>query len=445
MGFEQGTFFLHSSSRRIAGPSHATMRYMHLLWLAPLLAGYWLYRTFFVAYPKYYVDESLDLTNPDSTRIIACLSDALYSEGNRAEILNNGDRFYPAELEAIRNAKHSVNIEIYTFLPGDVGAEFVKTLIERARNGVKVRFLIDAFGGGRLSLHRETLRSLEEAGVAVCFHEPLSLRRLEKYSTRTHREIFVMDGRIAFVGGAGIADQWLKESRGMKQWRDCMVRIEGPAVASIQSVFLENWTNGYHEIVTSAELFPKLEPAGDLPCLVINSSAHGDSSPARVLHHVLIASARETVKIGSPYFIPDSAALRELVKAADRGVKVTVLTTGKNTDHATTRVGSRRLYGRLLKAGVTVYEYQGAMYHTKVLLVDDRWGVVGTSNFDNRSLSINDEICVAFPGGSTVQTLADDFARDLQQSEQITMHEWNRRSILERMHAQLSRLIERQQ
>lgn len=415
-------------------------------WLIPALVLYWIYRTFLVPYPRFQIHQSLDLNNPEAPRVICAVSDAISTGKNRLAVINGGGAFYEAELEAIRQARQSINIEIYTFFPDEIGRRFLDALSDAARRGVQVRLLIDGVGGQRLMyFHRRMLNGLRSAGAKVLFYHPLSLAQLELFNIRTHREIFVMDGKIAFVGGAGIADHWAKASRGPAPWRDFMTRIEGPAVAAIQGVFLENWAEVSDEILVSYDLFPPLDEPGDMTCLVINSSARSRSSPTRILHQILIASAKETVRIGNPYFLPDPSVRREIATAAQRGVDVKIITTGKKTDHAITRAGSRRLYKSMLVAGAEIYEYRRTMYHSKVLLVDDKWAVVGTSNMDNRSFGINDEIVLAIPEASIIQHLSNDFMRDLEASEQVTLEEWNRRSWFERVHAQLSRLIERQQ
>jgi cardiolipin synthase len=412
-------------------------------WLAALLLFYWVYRTFLLGYPKFRVDEALDLNDPDTLRIISSLSNALVFQKNRIEPLNDGKNFYPAQLTAIRKAKHSVNLEVYTFFPEEIGREFAEALSERARAGVQVRLLLDAFGAGRMGRRRQLLNELRAAGCKVGFYHPL--RHLSTFNTRTHREIYVMDGKVAFVGGAGIANQWIRRSRNQAAWRDLMFRIEGPAVAGIQGVFLENWSETCDEIPTNRGLFPDLKPEGDATALVVNSVARMRSSPARALHQVLIASATATIRISSPYFLPDPSVRRELTSAARRGVDVRIVTTGKNTDHALTRAGSRRLYGDLLKAGAKIYEYHRSMYHVKLLIVDGKWAVGGTTNFDNRSFAINDEICIAIPNEALIEQLEAQFARDVEASHRITLKDWKRRSVFERLHAQLSRFVERQQ
>lgn len=415
-------------------------------WLIPILVLYWVYRTFLVPYPRFEVLEPLDLDNPEAPRVICSVSDAISSQHNRIEVINGGEHFYRAELEAIQKARRSINIEIYTFFPDGIGRQFIDMLTAAARRGVQVRLLIDGVGGQRLMyFHRRLLNQLRGAGGQVFFYHPLALDQLELFNTRTHREIYVMDGRVAFVGGAGIADHWAKATRGPAPWRDFMTRLEGPAVAGIQGVFLENWAEVSDEILVSHELFPPLDEPGDMACLVINSSARSRSSPTRILHQVLLASAKETILIGNPYFLPDPMIRREIATAARRGVDVKIITTGKKTDHAITRAGSRRLYRSLLEAGVEIFEYSRTMYHAKVFLVDGKWAVVGTSNMDNRSFGINDEILLAIPEPSIIKQLSDDFMTDLEVSEQVTLAEWRRRSFFERVHAQLSRLIERQQ
>ena len=404
-----------------------------------------LYRSLFIPSLAYKIHEPVALTDPYSVEMIANLTDAVNHTGNQFEVLTNGANYYPAELDAIRKASGSVNIEAYIFSRGEIARQFANLLSEKAKSGVKVNLLMDAVGSLGMAVQRDLLNQMREAGCSVCFYHPFHVNNLERINIRTHREIMVIDGQTAFVGGAGVADHWYRGAKGHRAWRDTMVRIEGPAVAALQGTFVENWLESCGEVLTGENYFPRLTPEGNKSALVIDSSSRGRSTRARILFQVLVASAEKNVYIATPYFLPDVALRQELIRARHRGVVIKILTTGRKSDHTMTRSASRRLYGELLKEGIEIYEYKPSMLHVKMLLVDDIWAVVGTTNFDHRSFSINDEVNVAVPYGSLNERLERDFFDDLKNSNRVTYEVWERRSWLERVNEQFSRLAERQQ
>ena len=409
-----------------------------------ILIGFFLYRTFLVPGSPFHGAEAIDLTHPHSSVVIAALADGSISAGNALEVLTDGATFYPAELEAMRRARTSIHIEAYIFWSGRVADEFTDVLCERARAGVGVRLLVDGFGCAGLGIWRGRLNRMRGAGCRVSFYHSFSPKLLDKINIRTHREIVVVDGETAFVGGAGIADHWQYPTRG-KPWRDMMIRIEGPAVTAIQGIFTENWVEASGEALTSPVYFPELGRRGDTEALVINSSTRGRSSHTQVLHRLLLVSARESVTIVTPYFLPDSGVRGEIMSASRRGVKVRILTVGVHTDLPLLRAGGQRVYGELLEAGVEIFEYGPGMFHVKMLIVDDLWAVIGTTNFDNRSFMINDEINLAVPDRAFCRRLLEDVEADLARSQQIILGEWTKRSFIRRLWEQLSRLLERQQ
>jgi cardiolipin synthase len=278
----------------------------------------------------------------------------------------------------------------------------------------------------------------------VSFYHPFTPKLLDKVNIRTHREILVVDGSVGFVGGAGIADHWIQPVRG-QPWRDMMIRIDGPAVTAIQGIFAENWLEASGEALTAPAYFPEVARAGDTEALVINSSTRGRSSHTQILHRLLLVSARTSIDIVTPYFLPDAGIRSELMEASRRGVRVRILTVGIHTDLPLLRAGGQRVYGELLEAGVEIFEYQPAMFHVKMLVVDDQWAVIGTTNFDNRSFMINDEVNLAVPSRDFCDRLLSDVEADLERSKQIVLGEWRKRSLPERVWGQLSRLLERQQ
>jgi cardiolipin synthase len=264
---------------------------------------------------------------------------------------------------------------------------------------------------------------------------------------RSHLEILVVDGEVGLVGGPGIADYWLKPGRRRAAWRDSMFRITGSAVAGLQAAFAENWLEAEGRLLAGPKYYPFKGEAGQSPALVVNTSpTRGGSARARMLFQMLIHSANERIEITTPYFLPDSAARRALVRAIrERGVEVRILVPGRHSVPFFTRRCSRRRYGELLEAGAKIFEYQPAMMHAKTLVVDGCWAVVGSTNFDPRSFGINDELNVALLDRRVSQELHRDFESDIQQSEVIDLETWRRRPYWERATELMSAIFERQQ
>jgi cardiolipin synthase len=377
--------------------------------------------------------------------ILEAITDAKINKRNRIEVLTNGEVYYEAELEAIRSARSSVNLEAYIFQKGEVTRRFVYALTERARAGVEVRLTLDAIGS--FASWESYFKELRAAGGQVSWYHGFRWQTLARINNRTHREIIVVDGEVGFLGGAGFADHWLKGDEKNPRWRDTMFRVEGEAVSSLQAAFVENWLESSGEILTDIKFFPATEGEGQTAALVIDSSpTTGMSTRARILYQTLLASARKSILITTPYFLPDRSARHELVRAIrERGVEVKIIVPGKHSDHLLTRRSSRRLFGDLLEAGAEIHEYEAAMIHAKTMIIDGSWCVVGSTNFDNRSFGLNDEVNLAAHDETLAARLAEDFARDLQDSSPVSYEEWRRRSIFERMHEWIGWLLERQQ
>ena len=369
---------------------------------------------------------------------------AALHHGNRVTIATNGPQFYAAMLEAIRSATRSVNMECYIFQPGKVADDFIDALAERARLGINVTIVVDAIGS--FNLWGRPLRRLREAGCRVKSYQRMQWYRLARLNNRTHRELFVIDGKIAFLGGAGIADWWMYPSRRRgRPWRDTMARIEGPVVAALQGVAAENWLECCGEIMTGPEYFPNLEPAGETTAFVIKSSPSDRATASRVAFQLLMEGADHHVRIHTPYFLPDRALRRALVTLGRRGVAVSVIVPGRITDQRWVRLASRRMWGELLEAGVRIYEYRPAMTHAKVLIVDELWVVLGTTNIDNRSFEHNDEINIALRDPQVAARLLQDYEHDLHDSEEVTFEGWRRRPLWEKVVGPFVWILERQQ
>jgi cardiolipin synthase A/B len=367
---------------------------------------------------------------------------------DEVRVLNGGEQTFAAELRAIREARRSIHLEVYLFLRGRVAGEMLAALEERARSGVRVRLIVDRYGS--LLTPKRYFDALKSAGGEVCWYQPIAWYTLKRLNNRTHRDVLVVDGAVAFVGGIGVADYWVGPPARGRPWRDTMIQVSGALAMGLQTSFAENWLEAAGEILPDEEFEAgaggsELEPPGPEVALVVNSApSEGRSTRARTLFQVLVASARESICIASPYFIPDRRLCAELVEAVRRGVSVTVLVPGRWNNHPLTRLASRRRYGQLLEGGVAIYEYQPAMMHAKILIVDHVWSVVGSTNFDNRSFGLNDEVNVAILQKPLAARLEADFAADLAESAAVTLEQWRRRALAERAFASFARLLERQ-
>ncbi len=413
------------------------------LLLLALLLAWLLFVMLFSPRIDYKVTVPLRPDSDDLYRIIQATCQARVHGQNRVEIITNGAQFYPAMRKAIREAKASINLEAYIFEPGDVADMLIDAMVERARASVEVRLVLDAVGS--MSMGGGALARLTNAGCQVNFYQPLRWHRLHRLNNRTHRELLIIDGRVAFTGGAGIADWWLTSIGSKPPWRDTMARIEGPIVAALQGVFAENWLECCGEILTSPSDWPRLEHAGSTEAMLVKSSPSDRATVSRVVFQMLMEGSVSTVDISTPYFLPDRALRRTLVRAAERNVGVSVLVPGRLTDQRFVRLASRRMYGELLHAGVRIYEYRPGMTHVKALMVDDTWALIGTTNVDNRSFEHNDEVNVAFRESAVAARLRRDFQADLQLSDEVTLDAWQHRPWLEKLVGPICWILERQQ
>jgi cardiolipin synthase A/B len=385
------------------------------------------------------------LDSEDFLRVLGILCGAQVHRDTQVQVLANGEVFYESELEAIRAARQHVHLEAYIFQRGEIARRFIEALTDRARAGVDVRVVLD--GIGSFNMWRHNFRDLLNAGGRVEWFQPLRWYTFTRWNNRTHRELLIVDGRVAFVGGAGVADHWWKPRRKQPRWRDSMFRVEGQAVLALQSSFVENWLEASGEILTDAEHFPHSQTGKGAASLVIASvPSQARGTRARTLFQILLACARRSIRITTPYFLPDRSMRREMIKAMhERNVQIEVLVPGKRADHLLTRRSSRRIYGELLKAGARIYEYQSSMLHAKTLVIDEIWSVVGSTNFDNRSFGLNDELNLAVQDRDLAARILRDFAQDRRESRLITLRDWKRRSPVERVNEWLGWLVERQQ
>jgi cardiolipin synthase len=377
--------------------------------------------------PQYGLDHNLTVGDPEFTNTMAGAAGVPFLGGNSVALLNNGDRFYPAMLKAVAEAEHSITIEAYIYWAGEIGLQFATALAEAAQRGVRVKILLDAVGSSSLSA--EILQILEKGGCHVAWYNPIRWNRLRRINNRTHRKSLIIDGRIGFTGGAGIADHWTGDAQDDKHWRDLQIRVEGPSVGPLQTGFAQNWLECTSELVTGPYFYPAPVAAGNLSLQTIMSSPETGASSVRVIYCLAISAARTTIDIANPYFVPDHVSIDLFRDAVKRGVRVRVMVAGVSNDTLITRFNSVRLYGALLEAGVELYEYNRTMMHHKIMIVDGLWSTVGTSNFDNRSFSHNEENNVSAVDGGLARLLLDTYERDLAVCDRVTLEEWRRRPL----------------
>jgi cardiolipin synthase len=345
--------------------------------------------------------------------------------------LRNGEEFYPAELAAIRGAQQSINLEYYEFAEGHIAGQMLEALIERARAGVEVRLIVDAVGSFHTS--DRFFDGLRSAGGSVHWYNPLRLKTWQRVNNRTHRKLMIIDGRVGFIGGAGVADRWRYPMPQGPVWRDTVFRVKGGAVAGLISTFSENWLECSGEILSGSSQFGPTPPSRKgAPAFVVLSTPHGGGTQARILFQVLIQAARESIRITTPYFLPDRSARHALAEAARRGVRVEILTAGPHIDHPAVRKLSRQSSCRLLQAGASIYEYQPSMIHAKLMTVDAQWCVVGSANFDHRSFGLNDEVNLAVLDRDLAAVIESDLDEDLRQSRPLSLDRLRRRGLLGR-------------
>jgi cardiolipin synthase len=396
---------------------------------------------------NYHLSERTSVHERDFLYTLQSTCQAALHHGNAVTVFTNGVAFYPAMLTAIGEATRSINMELYIFQPGRIADQFVAELSAKARAGVTVTIVVDAIGS--LSLWGRPVRKLRRAGCRIQSYQRLRWYSLARLNNRTHRELLIIDGKVAFVGGAGIADWWVypsfKRMRWHKPWRDTMVRIEGPVVAALQGVAAENWLECCGEILTGEKYFPSLNPVGDTTAFVIKSSPSDRATASRVTFQTLMEAADHSIHISTPYFLPDRSLRRALMETARRGVKITVVLPGKKTDQKWVRLASRRMWGRLMEAGLRIFEYRGTMTHAKILIVDELWCVLGTTNIDNRSFEHNDEVNVAMRDRSLAARLLEDYQGDMAASEEMTLERWKRRAFWEKIVGPFVWILERQQ
>jgi cardiolipin synthase len=366
---------------------------------------------------------------------IEAFTDAPITAGNRIELLFNGDETFPAMLRDIQKAKSTITFAQYLYEDGVIAYELARAFSERCRAGVQAHILLDSHGSSKAPEEIPTM--MRDAGCRLEYFRRVEAPqiilpwKLLRYNYRNHRRILVLDGRIGFTGGYGIKDTWMGDGRTEEHWRETNARLEGPAVKFLQAAFAASWLETTGVMLGGPDYFPVLEARGDVPAQIVTSSPVGGSFENYVLFLLSITSARKSIMISNPYFIPDDRMIEALLKASGRGVRVVVLVPGK-IDHKITYRASRSNYGRMLLGGIQIFEYQAALMHAKTMVIDGVWATLGSTNLDNRSFALNEELNLTVYDGAVARRLEASFQEDLRHSRKITYEQWEARGFREK-------------
>ena len=377
--------------------------------------------------------------DPQFRRSMGVLLGPPIVEGNQVEVLLNGDQIFPSMLKAIREAKQTITFETYIYWSESIGKEFADALSERARAGVKVHVLLDFIGS--IKLDDAQMEEMKTAGVKFQrYHKPVWWK-FTKLNNRTHRKVLVVDGRIGFTGGVGIADQWRGNGQDKEHWRDTHFRVEGPVVGQMQAVFADNWTKATGIVLDGEPYFPPLTAKGGHAAQMFSSSPSGGSESMLLMYLMSITAAKSTIDLSSSYFVPEELTINALVAASKRGVKVRIITPGDTIDSRIVRAASRDKWEPLLAAGIEIAEYQPTMYHVKALIVDSVMVSVGSTNFDNRSFSLNDEANLKIIDAAFAKEQVAVFNDDWKRAKVITYAAWLDRPLLDKAAGKLAALV----
>ena len=384
-------------------------------------------------------------SDPQFERTMGVLLGPPVLAGNRYRALINGDAIFPAMLQAIQGAQESITFETYIYWKGDVGQQFAKALSDRARAGVKVHVLLDWVGSQKIE--QSYLDDMERSGVRIQKFHPLAWYSLGRLNNRTHRKLLVVDGRVGFTGGVGIAPEWTGHAQDADHWRDSHFEVRGPVVAQMQAVFVDNWTKTSGEVLHGAVYFPPIEPLvpGDTGrAQMFSSSPSGGSESMHLMYLAAITAAERSIDLSSAYFVPDDLTIKALLDARKRGVRVRVIVPGPVMDSKTVQAASRAMWGELLGAGIEILQFQRTMYHCKVLIVDTLLVSVGSTNFDDRSFRLNDEANLNIYDNAFAAEQTRVFEDDLKGSKAVTLEEWEDRPLRERLAEKFTTLISSQ-
>ncbi|HEV7609324.1 MAG TPA: phospholipase D-like domain-containing protein [Steroidobacteraceae bacterium] len=361
--------------------------------------------------------------------------------GNKITQLVNGEQIYPAMLNAIRTAQTNITFETFVFRDS-IAAKFVDELANAARRGVQVHMLLDWLGSR--TMDSSLLAEARAAGCDLQIYHPPSWYHLGRLNNRTHRKLLVVDGKVGFTGGVGMGVEWCDGIDGLPPWRENHYKAEGPVVAQMQAVFIDNWIKATGRVLHGADYFPTLSAAGDMEAQMFGSSPVGGSESMHLMVLLALTAARTTIDIENAYFVPDKLTVEALCSAARRGLRVRIVVPGRHTDARIGRWAAQGLYGSLLKSGIQIFEYQPTMMHSKVLVIDGLWSSVGSSNFDDRSFRLNDEANL----NVFSEELAAEHLRlidaDIQRSRRMVLNKWRHRKFGRRINERLALLLRSQ-
>jgi len=385
------------------------------------------------------IERRYETGSADYFRALGVLLGPPVVPGNRLTAYQNGDEIFPAMLEAIRGARTTIDFETYIYWSGEIGRAFADALSERAKAGVKVHVLLDWVGSQKIE--KQLLDAMRVAGVKIYFYHPLAWYSLARVNNRTHRKLLIVDGKIGFTGGVGIADKWQGNAQDADHWRDSQYRAEGPVVAQMQATFLDNWTKVSGDVLHGSEYLPALLQTGDVRSQMFQSSPDGGAESMQLMYLLVITAASRSIDLASSYFVPDKLTSDALVAAMKRGVRFRLIVPGPIIDNDVVRRASRATWEELLEAGAEIYEYQPTMFHCKVLIVDNLLTSVGSTNFDPRSFRLNDEANLNIYDESFADAQQRVFERDIAQSRRITLAEWQARPWREKLMENAARLL----
>lgn len=386
-----------------------------------------------------HIERLYALDDPRFVNELGVLLGPPFLAGTRVQALLNGEQIFPPMLAAIRAAKRSITFETYIYWSGDIGRAFAEALAERARQGVKVHVLLDWVGSAKMD--PSLIATLSAAGVEVHQFHPPHWSHLGRLNNRTHRKLLVVDGRIGFTGGVGVAPQWTGSAQDPDHWRDTHFEVEGPVVAQMQSVFIDNWIKVTGDVLHGPDYFPTLAPSGPGRAQMFSSSPSGGSESMQLMYLLAVTAASKSIDLSASYFVPDALTLEALVQALRRGVKLRIVVPGKHIDSETVRQASRATWGPLLAAGAVIAEYEPTMYHCKVMIVDGLLVSVGSTNFDNRSFRLNDEATLNIVDEAFASVQTATFEGDLAKSHRVSHAEWLARPWRERFSEALASLL----
>jgi cardiolipin synthase A/B len=354
------------------------------------------------------------------------------TEGNRVDVLRNGDEIFPAMLEAIQGARVAIDLLTFVYWEGRIGREFADALSARAESGVRVRVLLDAWGAR--PIERSLVDKMDRSGVVIRWFRPLHRLRPGQVNHRTHRKVMIVDEAVGFTGGVGIADEWLGDARDEREWRDTHFRLVGPAVDGLRAAFVDNWAETGPELFDDdVDRFPDQPPVGSTIVQCVRGASEIGTSDVLTLFRVLCQLAQQRIRIATAYFVPNDEILDRLTQAAQRGVEVDLLLPGPHADKRFVQLAGEAAYATLLDAGVKLWTFQPSMLHTKIMTIDGILANIGSANLNARSTALDEEINVVAIDPTLVATLDDQFDEDLARSRRVERGRWEHRSVVQRV------------